>query len=232
MGDGTVSLAIETSSRRCAIALGRGETLLASTVLTRHRRHNVALMPGIARLCEAHAVEPDELGEVYVSVGPGSFTGLRVAAATVKMLALVHTVKVAAVPTLDVLAQNVPDGFDHALVCLNQKRETVWGGLYTRYGDRMVPVGEAGVATMGELLGAAERPIAVVGESLPDGDWLAEGVLVLASEFAAPRAEVVWRLGRAAGVRGEYVEAGSLEPLYAREPEAVTLWNARRGGGG
>ncbi len=88
MGDGRYNLAIETSSRSASIALGCADRLIEAVDLPPQRRHNVGLMPAIDRLCGAHGVTPRDLAEVYVSLGPGSFTGLRVAVAAVKMLAL------------------------------------------------------------------------------------------------------------------------------------------------
>lgn len=106
------NLAIETSSRQGSIALGRGDQLLASLNLTQHQRHNVELMPAIEQLCQQHHCEPSNLAEIYVSTGPGSFTGLRIAVATAKALAMALDVKLVAVPTLDVLARQAPPPAD------------------------------------------------------------------------------------------------------------------------
>jgi tRNA threonylcarbamoyladenosine biosynthesis protein TsaB len=225
MPDRPHNLAIECSGRVGSIALGKGDVLLASSTLAATRRHNVELIAGIDRLCREHGVGPGDVGEVYVSIGPGSFTGLRVSLATVKMLALAQQMRVVAVATLDVLAQNAPQGVDRVAACLNVKGETMYCGVFERVGDRMVLRGEAKLRRMEELLAQAGRPVAVLGEKLPDlpQEWM-QGVTVLAEELAVPQSEVLWRLGRQGAKAGHFADPLGLVPLYVREPEAVQLW--------
>lgn len=205
-----ISLAIETSSSHGSIALGRGETLLASADVPQHRRHNLELMPAIARLCDTHHVGPCDLGEVYVSIGPGSFTGLRIGIATAKMLALTRGVKLVAVPTLDVVIQNAAVADSPAAVCLNLKHQTVWAGVFAWGDGGWTPTVEPGLRTMAEVEALSPR-----------------AVLDIAS---VPRSEALWRVGRAAAKRGAFIEAMHLSPLYARDPEAVALWDKRHAG--
>ncbi|HEX7009335.1 MAG TPA: tRNA (adenosine(37)-N6)-threonylcarbamoyltransferase complex dimerization subunit type 1 TsaB [Phycisphaeraceae bacterium] len=228
------NLAIETSSRHGSITLGRCDELLATADLMQARRHNVPLVPAIDRLCRQHGIGPADLGQVYVSIGPGSFTGLRVAVAAVKMLAMAQGVRVAAVPTLDVLAQNAPPEAGHVAVCLNMKGQTCYSGVYRWAGGLWKLVSSPLLRTMEELLREAPRPVAVLGDPLPAlPAELAqdEGVTILPATLAQPRSEAVWRLGRAMAQQGAWADAMRLTPLYAREPEAVTLWEKRHGQG-
>ena len=225
MADRDHNLAIETSSRRGALALGRGDTLLETVELPQQRRHHVGLMPGIDALCRARDLTPHDLGEVYVALGPGSFTGLRVAVAAVKMLALARDMKIVGVPSLDVLARNAPAEPAHTAVCLNAKRGTVYCAVY-RQGEMIVP---PALRTMDELLSEAPRPLALIAEKLPDDSpYAGRDVTCLSAATAQPRAEAVWRIGRAMAQRGEYADPMTLEPLYIRQPEAVALWDERQ----
>ncbi|MEM7627328.1 MAG: tRNA (adenosine(37)-N6)-threonylcarbamoyltransferase complex dimerization subunit type 1 TsaB [Planctomycetota bacterium] len=195
------NLAIETSTRTGRVALGRGDELLACVELPAKRRHNLDLVPTIDRVCRDHGVAPPDLAELYVSLGPGSFTGLRSAVATSKMLALSLGVKLVGVPTLDVLRVQHPE----EVVCLNVKRDTAWSA-----GPGMEP----GLRSLDELR-AAGRPL--VADTLDD------------ATPAEPGVEVVWRLGRAAAAANRYDDPLALAPLYIREPEAVTLWDQKHG---
>jgi tRNA threonylcarbamoyladenosine biosynthesis protein TsaB len=135
--DRPFNLAIETSGRAGSVTLGRGDELIATAALPPPApppRRSVDLMPTIDALCRAHGVGPAQVGEVYVSIGPGSFTGLRIAVATAKVLAPTLGVKLVSVPTLDVVAQNVPTDIDadHVAVCLNLKRNSVYAGVFGR----------------------------------------------------------------------------------------------------
>lgn len=235
--EAVISLAIETSGRHGSVALGRGDALLGARELGEKRRHNIGLMPAVDALCREHGVGPRDLGEVYVSLGPGSFTGLRVGLATAKMLALGVGAKLVGVPTIEVLAwqaavgRGVPaPGLDHVAVVLNSKRGTAYSAVFRRAGEGgcAAPVGvvEPGLRTLGELWDLAPRPVGVVAEKLDAGE-LPEGAALLPAEYAVARAETTWRVGRAMAKGGAFADAATLSPLYVREPEAVTLWNER-----
>src|SRR5215475_2886993 len=84
-------LAIDTSLTACAAAVFAtdGGRLLASENLPMARGHAEALMPLVARVMDGAAVEFSELDRIAVTVGPGSFTGLRVGIAAARGIALV-----------------------------------------------------------------------------------------------------------------------------------------------
>lgn len=215
------SLALETSSSVGSIALGREDELVATAQVPQHRRHNLELMPAIARLCDEHGVKPADLTEAYVSIGPGSFTGLRIGIATAKMLAMTVGVKLVAVPTLDVLVRQAPRDASPVAAALNLKRDTMWSAVYAWRDERWSRVVEPALRTIGQIL--ETTPAAILGDPLPP----LPGVKVLPPGLAVPRSEDLWRLGRDAARRGEFTEAMALSPLYAREPEAVALWENR-----
>lgn len=235
--DNPVSVAIETSGRIGSAAIGRGDQLLEAVTLAQARRHNVELTAAIDALTKRHGVSRTELAEVYVSIGPGSFTGLRVAAATAKMLALALGAKIAAVPTLEVTACNVPGpveggrkghGCPHLAAALNLKRAAAYTGLFSWRDGRWQAMREPGLRTTAELLAEAPRPLALLGpEDFTAAARGAEAVTVLDEELLTARAAVVWRLGRELAAAGHCTEAAELTPLYVRPPEAVELWKQR-----
>jgi tRNA threonylcarbamoyladenosine biosynthesis protein TsaB len=237
MRDRAYNLAMETSGPIGSVTLGRGSELLETAQLPPQQRHTLDLMPVIQRLCRKHAIAPDDLGEIYVSIGPGSFTGLRIGVTTAKMLAQVLGVKVVAVPTLDVVARNAPAphpaGQDDALprlaVCLNVKNETAYTGLFTWNGQSWQIDGQPVLTTLAQLLSSAPRPLFLLGDPLPAlPDPLPAGVTLLPAGLALARSEAVWRLGRFAADRGRFTDPLALLPLYARRPEAEELWEKRQ----
>ncbi|MEX2672315.1 MAG: tRNA (adenosine(37)-N6)-threonylcarbamoyltransferase complex dimerization subunit type 1 TsaB [Phycisphaeraceae bacterium] len=228
--DPVFNIAIETASRQGSLTLGRGDALLASVDLPVQRRHRVGLLPGIASLCAEHDVEPEQLDEVYVSLGPGSFTGLRVAMTGAIALSVARSLRLVGVPTLDVVARNTPAGHQRVAVCLNVKRETAWCGVFERQGAGWTATVEPALRTLDELFKVAARPVALVGDPLPAlPDPLPGGVTVLPASHARPRAEAVWRIGRERASEDRYTPSTALAPIYARPPEAVTLWDQRHG---
>lgn len=194
-----LALALENSSSHGAVALGRGDELLGVEPIPAAKRHNVDLMVAVDALCKRHGVKPDQLNAVFVSLGPGSFTGLRVAVATAKMLALTLGVKTVGVPTLDILRTQHPD----AVVALNVKQDTAWSA-----GPGLEPA----LRNLDELR-ALGRPI--VADKI-DG-----------ATPPRPDVAVLYRLGRARLLAGDTDDPFTLAPAYIRPPEAVTLWEAK-----
>ena len=195
------NLAIETSSRRGFIALGRGDAVNDTAELPAKRRHNLELIPAIDLLLGQHELKPRDLAELYISLGPGSFTGLRIAVATAKMLSLTLGVKLVGVATLEVLRVQHPG----AVVCLNVKRDTAWSAGPS-------PDLEPAFRDIDQLR-ATGLPLVV--------DNLDGGIPV------EPDVRVVYQLGHAAARARGYDDPLTLAPLYLRPPEAVTLWDQR-----
>ncbi len=102
-------LAVETSGRTGSVALAIAEQMLAQTAFSKPMKHSAELFPAINSLLERFDRRAKEIQQVYVSVGPGSFTGLRIAVTLAKMMHLTNTAKVVAVDTLDVIATNATD---------------------------------------------------------------------------------------------------------------------------
>ena len=219
------NLAIETSARRGSISLGHDDRLIDQVELVQPHRHNIELTPAIDELLRRYHVPPAELGEVYLSIGPGSFTGLRIAVATAKMLALVLDVRIVAVPTLQVVVANAPVQYPHVAVGLNTKRNHMYTGIFSHLDGRWQLTRGPDLLTAEQVCNDTVRPLAVLGDHLPDYAW-PDYVTVLDSRLALPCSNVVWRLARAGG--RSFVDPLSLIPLYAREPEAAVLWRKRQ----
>ena len=215
------NLAIETSSRHGSVTLGRGQSILATVELPEQRRHAVELMPAIDRLCRERGARPGQIGQVYVSIGPGSFTGLRVGVTTAKVLGRVSGAKLVAVPTLEVVAANAPAGCTRVAVLLNAKGGRCFTGVF----EKGSAFSEPGLMTPAELCESYRG--AVIGDTPPQYDWPGD-VELLDSALSVPRSEVVWRIGRRIAEEGRFTTAMDLVPLYVRLPEAEELWQARQ----
>jgi len=242
-------LAIETSCRPGSISLGCGDQLMASVDLPDPNRpprqpgNRLDLMASIDQLAQQHHVTPTQISDVYLSIGPGSFTGLRTAVTTAKALAYTLGARLVAVPTVQAIALNVPvpvfptnetDGFEHLAVCLNLKRDSMYVGLFERDGNptnhsRWVLSQPPAVWALNPLLDTAPRPMAIVGNPLPPRrlDTPTDGITLLDATLVIPRSEAVWQIGQTMASQGQYTDPFKLSPIYARPPEAEELWNKR-----
>ena len=102
-------LAVETSGRTGSVAIALGEKLLDEDSFTAPMRHSAEIFPAVQELLKRFSRKPKDIEHIYISVGPGSFTGLRIAVALAKAMHLANSAKIVAVDTLDVLAANATD---------------------------------------------------------------------------------------------------------------------------
>lgn len=219
------TLAVETATLAGSAALLEDDQVIGQSLLDIALTHSERLMAMVDRLLQDCGWDIAGVDALAVSIGPGSFTGLRVGVATVKGLALALGLPVAPVPTLDALAANLP--FANAPVCplLDARRGEVYLSLYRWHEDRMQRLWEYLALSPRAVAGRLEPPLIVVGDGveacLPFLSHLGEGLRVAPASHTAPSAAVVGQLGRRVLAAGMAVAAESLEPLYLRPSEAT-----------
>lgn len=103
----TLILAVETSSRIGSAAIALNGKMLGETVFSAPMKHSAEIFPAIAALLDQFDLNPGQIEHIYISGGPGSFTGLRIATTIAKIMQLAHSAKIVTVDTLDVVAANV-----------------------------------------------------------------------------------------------------------------------------
>ena len=99
-------LALETSGRAGSVALGRCDEIFSEKFFSAPMRHNAELFETIVELLAKSDSKPSDIAEIYISIGPGSFTGIRIAVTLAKMMALSKNVKIISVSTTDALSEN------------------------------------------------------------------------------------------------------------------------------
>jgi tRNA threonylcarbamoyladenosine biosynthesis protein TsaB len=217
-----VLLAIETSQRRGGVALRTADGSLLSEALLAGRRHDDDLMPAISRVFERAGLLPAALEAVAVSIGPGGFSGLRIAVSTAKMLAETCAAALIGVPSADVAVAAGPPVPGRVLVALACKRGSFWATWY----EAGVPAGNPGLAETGDVdVGSLQ---ALVGdEHLPPELVAACEAAGVAIRPLEPTAEALARIAGTWLSSERTTPAAALLPLYPRPPEAVSLWDER-----
>jgi len=107
MKEKSLTLAVETSSRIGSVAIALNGKMLGETVFSSPLRHSAEIFPAIHALLDQFDLNSVQFEHIYISVGPGSFTGLRIATTLAKIMHLANSAKIVAVDTLDVVAANV-----------------------------------------------------------------------------------------------------------------------------
>ena len=236
--DTILSLSVETSGRIGSVALARGPRIIEAVEFSAAQRHAVELLPTADALCRRHRVQPSQIDEIYVSVGPGSFTGLRLGVTFAKTLAAAGRARLVAVPSLEVIAQNVlalPDPPAHLAVLLDAKRGHVYAaGFEWVRGDQASEAAYRSTANAietdpGEFLARMPRDAAVLGEGVAYHEEAirASRLRVMPPEFHRPRAECVFGLGWQSARAGRFDDAIRLIPTYVRRPEAEEVYDRR-----
>jgi tRNA threonylcarbamoyladenosine biosynthesis protein TsaB len=218
-------LAIETATRVMSVALLDGERLVAEITSDDARVHSERLLPAIDRLLELAGVSLDAVGPFAISIGPGSFTGLRIGLATLKAFAFDETRPVVAVPTLAGLCAAAAGAEGPVAALLDARRGELYAAAVAAAGDPEPTLLPDTVATPEEL--AAKLPpgtLLVVGE---DAEPAAARLLALRPDLrrlaageGAARAARIGRLGRALLAAGRGAPAADLVPRYVRRAEA------------
>src|SRR5688572_28669723 len=129
-------LALETSGRTGSIALVQDGNVLHEEQFPHGLKHAAEIIPMIDRLFRGQGWRPRDLEEIYVSVGPGSFTGLRIGVTLAKTLAFASGVRIVAVSSVRVLVENAPAGAKHVIIVLDAKRDQIFTARFEREGDR------------------------------------------------------------------------------------------------
>jgi tRNA threonylcarbamoyl adenosine modification protein YeaZ len=105
-------LAVDTSSKICAVAILEDEKVIDEIILDNGKTHSENLMPIMKECLKRNNLELKDMNLLAVSVGPGSFTGIRIGIASIKPIAEVWNLPVASVTSLETLAKNVTDNFN------------------------------------------------------------------------------------------------------------------------
>jgi len=219
-------LAIETSSTRGAVALLDDDTVLDAKAFGECSRHGRDLLPCVDKLLGG---EPGAVGLLAVSIGPGSYTGLRVGLAFAKTFAAETGTPVVGVSSLDVIAANVSEA-RRVCVVVDARLGRVYAALYE--GDRKVL--DDAVARPEEIARQLKSDVLVVGDALRrHGAAFAEVAEVSGDESLwRPMAANVGRLGWRKFVAEGGDAPETLRPRYLARPQAEVKWEESQNASG
>jgi tRNA threonylcarbamoyladenosine biosynthesis protein TsaB len=229
-----VMLALETSGRRGSIALARGGEMAAFRWLSAERTHTSELMPLVQELLGEVGVRAADISLYCYSCGPGSFTGLRVAATVGRMLQSALGCQVVAVPTLEVIARNAlvhPERPERLVAILDAKRGQVYGAVFQRRDESdLQTVVEAGIYDPAAWLTSVAKPFSIIGEGVTfhREACVASGGVILEEAYWPPSAEHVVIVGERLARAGCYCRPEQIVPLYLRPPECEEVYETRR----
>jgi tRNA threonylcarbamoyladenosine biosynthesis protein TsaB len=218
------ALSLETSGRLGSVALFRDGALLEERTYPHGLQHAAAIVPMLNVLCRDYQLTPKQIEQIYISVGPGSFTGLRVGITLAKTLAYSTAAKIVAVPSADVLIENLPADATNGIIVLDAKRGQIFTARYRRdETGNWINVEPAHLDTLAKMIERSPRPVHLIGEGVPyhrESVPQSDQVIVADESLWLPSAAVVGKLGHLRALRGEFTDPFRLLPTYVRLAEA------------
>jgi tRNA threonylcarbamoyladenosine biosynthesis protein TsaB len=225
-------LAVETATSWQSVAVVDGDAVVARLDHDAAGSHARTLVPAIDRLLASCGMALSDLEGLAVSIGPGSFTGLRVGLATMMGFRLVTGLPLAAVPTLEAMAWNLRETNVRLCPMLKARTGEVYWAQYQWLPDgslKQVQDEQAGAIEV--MAGSVQAPSLLFGDGWMQNrkelSRLLEGRGAEAPPGAMrPSAVSVGRAGAERIRRGEVAGQG-LAPRYVQRAEAEIVWERR-----
>jgi tRNA threonylcarbamoyladenosine biosynthesis protein TsaB len=225
-------LIVETSGRSGLVAIARGSHIKAVRRLDQARRHARDLVPNIAELLQGEGWKPKDVQAIIVSVGPGSYTGLRVGIMSAKAFAYATGCKLIDVETFAAIAMQAPLEATPLDVIGDAQQDKIY------------------VQSFADEEGTGERAASSPLTIRPLADWMAAGdqdvwitgpglrihqaqlarlraERCIESNLWDPRPETLLQIGLERYRRGQWSDLWRLEPIYLRPSSAEEKWHAK-----
>ncbi len=221
-------LALDSSGLVASVAVTDEDTLIAEYTLNYKKTHSQTLLPMLDQIKSAIDLDLSSIDAIAVAMGPGSFTGLRIGAATAKGLGLALDKPIIGVPTVDALAYNLAGTDCYVCPIMDARRNQVYTGIYEFEQTNLITKLAQCAIKIEELLDKVnllERPVIFLGDGVPVfHDYIKENCKI--AYFFAPvhsnkqRAASVASLGMKLANFEKQVNASAFYPEYLRLSQA------------
>ncbi|MDZ7263839.1 MAG: tRNA (adenosine(37)-N6)-threonylcarbamoyltransferase complex dimerization subunit type 1 TsaB [candidate division KSB1 bacterium] len=218
-------LGIETATDVCGLALTDDRNLIAELRINLKRAHGEKLISALDHLLDAVSLKLQDVNGLAISIGPGSFTGLRIGLAVVKGLALALQIPVVAVPTLDALAWQAYFWRDQICPLIKAQADEAYTARYQFQAGELVRKTDFQLITLAELEQFIGQRTLILNAGMKNLDDfltipLRERVEVAPAALALPSGYAVACLGTTKFLRHEVEDIDHLEPLYLKDFKA------------
>lgn len=216
-------LAIDTATEFAGLALYDENSVWAEEIWHTARNHTVELMPRLDRMLNKANVNVATLSGIAVSIGPGSYTGVRIGVAIAKGLALPHNLSVVGISTLDIVAYPHQNQRLPVVAIAQAGRKRILSATYRRirkvWRQSVAPT----LSTIAELAKQVEKPSLITGEFNADSATYLREHLPSKSEVVSPihrirRPAILAELGSQKLMSGEHYNLNDLAPIYLKSP--------------
>jgi len=227
-------LALDSTADVCTAAICEDDRLIAEMTVNTGNTHSQTLLPVVEQILKISEIDIDEIDAFACSTGPGSFTGVRIGAATIKGIAYGKNKPCISVSTLDALAYNLV-GYN-GIICpvMNARRNQVYNALFECSNGvitRLCPDRALSIEELDEELADYDKPVYLCG----DGYSITEkGFKLTKIQFVPERQRIQSGYSVACCAlekyrSGEALTDAELVPIYLRPSQAERERNERLG---
>jgi len=221
-------LLIETSCAPGLVALALGHELLGVRRLDEARRHARDLVPATRDLLDVQGWKARELQAVFVGIGPGSYTGLRVGIMAAKALAYASGCALLGIETFATIALQAPERAQRVDVIADAQQGKIYVQSFARVASALVPLGPLAIRRFDEWLSGLDPAVWVSGPATGEYEHRLQGRPLVEIAARQPSASCLLTLGLDRLARGELDDHWKLEPLYLRRSNAEEKWRESR----
>jgi tRNA threonylcarbamoyladenosine biosynthesis protein TsaB len=221
-----LTLAFDTSSKTVAVALLQDDVILYDTIINVDLNHSEVLLPAIDQACLQTRIKISKIDLFASTIGPGSFTGLRIGVSTLKGLMLATGKPAVGISSLAALALNVSKSSKMICSVMDAGRGQVYIAYY-RYNENglLDQIGTEKTVDPREILHNQEQEIIFVGDgAIKYADILSntktKEINIVSVLHQYIRASSVGFLGREKYDRNELLNAETFVPVYLRSADA------------
>jgi tRNA threonylcarbamoyladenosine biosynthesis protein TsaB len=223
-----MTLAFDTSTKTGSVALLKDEILLVEQFMNTGKNHGETVHPAIRQILSAAGIGIGDVNLLAVTVGPGSFTGLRIGAGTAKGLAFAEEIPIVGVSTLEALAANVSGSTLTICPMLDARKGEVYTAFY-RFDGAGFPgkVSDEQVVSPEILLAGVDQTTLFLGDGAIAYEGLIRSTLFDKAHFVPEpfnyiRAASVGLIGLKKFCDGDSLNSLIFAPRYLRLSEAET----------
>lgn len=218
-------LAIDTSTMTGGIALMEEENLIAESRLNVKVSHSERLVKELDHILNQSSLNIDDIDIFAISIGPGSFTGLRVGLSTVKGLVYQSSKKIVSVSSLEALAYSLP--FCKYPICpmLDARKKEVYTAIFLWGDERLVKIMDEQVIGIDDLLSKIIEKTVFLGDGVilykdKIRSFLGDKAIFVFPQDIYPSPASVAYLGMIKAKMGKFDDPATLTPRYMRRSEA------------
>lgn len=221
-------LVLDSSGLVASVALIEDDRLVAEYTTGNKLTHSQTLLPMLDEVVQRTAFDIEDIDAIAVAMGPGSFTGLRIGAATAKGLGLALGKPIIPVPTVDGLAYQMFGAGTIICPMMDARRKQVYTGLYRFEGAEMKVLKSQCAQSVEDTLSQLKEfgePVIFLGDGVPVYEEEIKEIMGMNAIFAPvhvnrQRAGAVGALAKVYFEKGIYQSADEFAPEYLRKPQA------------